>query len=94
MIASIKNKAIKRLWEKGKGDKLPADQLTTILQQLDALDSARNVPEDIRMFPQWHAHKLKGKLKNYWAITVKGNWRIYFKFKNGKVIDLEYDDYH
>lgn len=45
-------------------------------------------------FPGSNLHRLKGELKEYWSITVSGNWRAIFKFDNGDVYDLDYVDYH
>ena len=39
-------------------------------------------------------HPLKGDLKGYWSITVKTNWRIIFRFRDGNVLDVELIDYH
>lgn len=39
-------------------------------------------------------HKLKGDRKNQWAITVKGPWRICFRFRDGSVYDVQIVDYH
>jgi proteic killer suppression protein len=29
-----------------------------------------------------------------WAVSVYGNWRIVFRFDNGKVYDVDLIDYH
>ncbi|MFA6302019.1 MAG: type II toxin-antitoxin system RelE/ParE family toxin [Legionella sp.] len=29
-----------------------------------------------------------------WSITVNGNWRITFEFKNGDAYIVNYEDYH
>ncbi|MDP2681237.1 MAG: type II toxin-antitoxin system RelE/ParE family toxin [Deltaproteobacteria bacterium] len=39
-------------------------------------------------------HKLSGKLKDFWAVEVSGNWRVIFKFEKHDVIDIDYLDYH
>ena len=36
----------------------------------------------------------KGKLKGYWSVTVKANWRIIFRFEGEDVYDVELIDYH
>jgi proteic killer suppression protein len=38
-------------------------------------------------------HALKGRLKGYWAVTVRANWRVIFRF-DGDAEDLDYVDYH
>jgi len=42
----------------------------------------------------YRLHPLKGDLKGYWSITVKANWRIIFRFRDGKALDVELIDYH
>jgi len=34
---------------------------------------------------------LKGNLKGFWAITVRANWRIIFRFEDGGVFDVDLD---
>ncbi|WP_342776613.1 type II toxin-antitoxin system RelE/ParE family toxin [Microbulbifer harenosus] len=29
-----------------------------------------------------------------WSITVNGNWRLTFEFRDGNVYILNYEDYH
>lgn len=45
-------------------------------------------------FPGSHLHQLKGDLEDYWAVTVKANWRIIFQFENGNATLVDYLDYH
>ena len=60
--------------------------------QLAALDTAQNI-EDMDV-PGFKLHPLKGKLKGRWSISVSGNWRITFEFREGNVFILDYEDYH
>lgn len=30
--------------------------------------------------PSFHSHALKGDRKGFWAVTVRANWRIVFRF--------------
>ena len=39
-------------------------------------------------------HTLKGRLKGHYAVSVSGNWRVTFRFEEGKAVDLDYVDYH
>jgi proteic killer suppression protein len=39
-------------------------------------------------------HKLGGKRKGTWAVTVRGNWRITFNFEKEKAFDVNFEDYH
>ena len=33
-------------------------------------------------------------MKGYWALTVRANWRIIFRFEDGNALDVELIDYH
>ncbi|WP_420177181.1 type II toxin-antitoxin system RelE/ParE family toxin [Kerstersia gyiorum] len=38
--------------------------------------------------------RLKGGLREYWAVIVQANWRVIFKFENGDAHVVDYLDYH
>ena len=59
---------------------------------LFALDSAHSVGEMDR--PSLRLHPLTGDLKGYWAVTVRANWRITFRFENENAFDVDLVDYH
>ena len=42
----------------------------------------------------FHLHPLKGDYQGFWSVTVRANWRIIFRFEDGKVFDVELIDYH
>lgn len=60
--------------------------------QLSALETAQMI-ENMDL-PGYRLHKLKGERKNLWSITVNGNWRLTFKFIEGDVYVVNYEDYH
>jgi toxin HigB-1 len=65
------------------------DKVERILFRLDnAL-----VIEDMDL-PGFRLHRLTGDLKGFWSVSVSGNWRIIFRFENGKAFDVEMTDYH
>ncbi len=39
-------------------------------------------------------HPLKGQMKGFWAVTVRANWRVIFRFAEGHAEDVDYVDYH
>ncbi|MDP8243805.1 MAG: type II toxin-antitoxin system RelE/ParE family toxin [Candidatus Hinthialibacter antarcticus] len=60
--------------------------------QLAALDTAVNI-EDMDI-PGFRLHSLKGQRKGLWSISVSGNWRITFEFRDGNAYIVNYEDYH
>ena len=69
-----------------------SDQAGRIALVLADLDNARK-PEDLDV-PGYRLHRLKGRLKDYWSISISGNWRITFRFEDGDVYDVDLVDYH
>ena len=92
MIQSIRHKGLRRLYEH---DELRgvrpehAERLRDILARLDAASTV----EDMEL-PSLHLHALKGDLRGFWAVTVRANWRVIFRFEEGAVLDVDYLDYH
>jgi plasmid maintenance system killer protein len=39
-------------------------------------------------------HPLKGSRKGVWAVTVRANWRVTFRFEGGDAYDVDLEDYH
>lgn len=44
--------------------------------------------------PGYRLHPLKNGRDGRWAITVNGNWRMTFEFRDGNAHVLDYEDYH
>jgi addiction module RelE/StbE family toxin len=42
--------------------------------------------------PGFRLHPLKGQMKGFWAVTVRANWRVIFRFDDGAT-DVDYVDY-
>ena len=59
---------------------------------LAVLDQSRG-PQDMDL-PGFRLHRLKGVLRNHYAVSVSGNWRVTFRFENGHAVDVDYTDYH
>jgi proteic killer suppression protein len=60
--------------------------------QLAALDTAQEL--DDMDIPGFKLHPLKGKMKGRWSISMSGNWRVTFEFRDGNAFVLDYEDYH
>jgi len=59
---------------------------------LTLLDAAE-APEALN-FPRLRLHALRGDRQGFWAVTVRRNWRIIFRFEDGSATDVELIDYH
>jgi proteic killer suppression protein len=92
MIKTFKHKGLKLYYETGSTRGIQAKHAGRLRMQLAALDSAMEVSDlDI---PGYKLHPLKGDRKGIWAISVSGNWRLTFEFRDGHAYLLDYEDYH
>jgi toxin HigB-1 len=92
MIRSFRHKGLRELFERGDGRRLSADMLVRINKILLALGDANKIEElDL---PTYRLHALKGNLRGHWAITVRANWRIFFRFEGDDAFDIDFVDYH
>jgi len=92
VILSIRHKGLKRLYEDGDSRGIfpeHVDKLRDILARLDAATSAADMD-----LPGFRLHPLKGELKGFWAVTVRANWRVIFRFAGPNAADVDYVDYH
>ena len=92
MIQSIRHKGLRRLHEVDDPRGVlteHAEKLRDILARLDAAGRA----EDMDL-PGFRLHALKGDRRGYWAVTVRANWRVVFRFADHDALDLDYLDYH
>jgi toxin HigB-1 len=92
MIESFRHKGLKLLFEHDNRSKVSADQAARIRLILSALDAAGRI-EDMDQ-PTFRLHPLKGQLKGFWAVAVRANWRIIFRFADGQANDVDLVDYH
>ncbi|HKO05690.1 MAG TPA: type II toxin-antitoxin system RelE/ParE family toxin [Candidatus Acidoferrales bacterium] len=92
MIRSIRHKGLKRLYEDDDQSGVntqQAERLRDILARLDASVTAADMD-----LPGFRLHPLKGERKGFWAVTVRANWRVVFRFAGGDAWDVDYIDYH
>jgi proteic killer suppression protein len=92
MIESFRHKGLRLFFEADDRRRLPAQMVERIRTILSFLDAAGTV-EDLNQ-PTFRLHPLKGEWKGYWAVTVRANWRIVFRFQDGKALDVDLVDYH
>lgn len=92
MIASFKHKGLKQLFEKGEAKGISSEHVEKVENILAFLSNANN-PGDMDL-PGFRVHPLKGDLKGFYAVTVRANWRIIFRFKGENVFDVDLIDYH
>jgi proteic killer suppression protein len=92
MIRSFKHGGLKRLYERGDRSGIRPDLLDIVEDILARLDKA-DILQAMNL-PGYRLHSLKGDLKGLWAVTVRANWRIIFRFEGNDAFDVELIDYH
>ena len=92
MIRTIKHRGLKRLHESDNSSGVLSQYVPKIRRIIFALDNATDI-RDMDL-PGFRIHPLSGNLKEFWSVTVSGNWRIIFRFENSDVFDVDLVDYH
>lgn len=92
MIKSFRHKGLRALFETGSAAGVRPNHAQKLRMQLAALDSAQTI--DDMSIPGFRLHPLKGGMAGRWSITVSGNWRVTFEFRDGNAYVLDYEDYH
>ena len=92
MIKSFEHKGLQNFFFSGSTKGIQFIHAKKLRMQLPALDTAAAI-EDMDL-PGYRFHQLKGERAAIWSITVNGNWRITFEFRNGDAYIVDYEDYH
>lgn len=92
MIAPFRHKGLRALFETGSVAGVLPNHAPRLRMQLAALDSAQTI--DDMDIPGFRLHRLKGSMAGRWSVTVSGNWRVTFEFRDGNAYVLDYEDYH
>ena len=92
MIGSFKHKALEKLYTDDNRRGLPPELVERLQLILSVLAQAKQISELQR--PSFRLHQLKGNYKGFWAITVRANWRVVFRFVNETASEIDFVDYH
>ena len=92
MIINFKHKGLEQFFLKGKSAKINPKHMTKLRFIVAKLHTSVDIKD--MDFPGSNLHPLKGDKKDYWSVSVNGNWRVIFRFKNENAYDVDYVDYH
>ena len=81
MIRSIRHKELKRLFQDDDRTGVNPEHVSKLRNILARLSAARVVAD--MDLPGFRLHALKGEMKGFWAVTVRANWRVVFRFEEG-----------
>jgi toxin HigB-1 len=83
---------LKKFFESGDHSKIQSAHRKRLRLILTVLHAAEEIKD--MNFLGSDLHRLRGDLKDYWSISVSGNWRVIFRFMDNDVYDIDYLDYH
>ncbi len=92
MIRSFKHKGLAKFFMSGSTSGIQAvhaKRLRLILGRLNAVLLIKDMD-----LPGLRLHELSGNRRGVWSVTVNGNWRVTFRFKDGDAEIVNYEDYH
>jgi proteic killer suppression protein len=92
MIRSIRHKGLKRLHQDDDPSGVNPEHVSKLRNVLARLAAARSVAD--MDLPGFRLHSLKGELKGFYAVSVRANWRVIFRFDDGYAEEVDYVDYH
>jgi len=92
MIGSFRHKGLRRLFEDDFAKGVNPDHVRKLRQILQVLQAAERI--EALNIPTFRLHPLTGDLKGFWSITVRTNWRVTFRFEDGRALDIDLVDYH
>ena len=93
-IESIRHKALRSFAETGATKGLPGNLVGRIRNMLAYL-SVIGSPEELKIPPNYGAHRLTGDLDGIWSLTLTKNWRMTFWINDALgTEDLDLKDYH
>lgn len=92
MIGTIRHKGLRKLFEDDDPSGLNPEHVRKICQILAVMDAAEQV-EQLDL-PTFRLHQLRADLRGFWSMTVRSNWRIVFRFEDGRATDVDLVDYH
>jgi len=88
----FRHKGLRCLYEDGDHKRVNPEHAEKLKNILARLEVARE-PDDMDL-PGFRLHQLKGGRSGTWAVTVRANWRVTFRFEGKAVVDIDYEDYH
>ena len=92
MIKSFRHKGLEKFYNTGSVAGIQPYHKQKLRMRLIAMDTATDI-EDINL-PGFRLYPLKGDRVDLWAIDVSKNRRITFKFQDGNVHVVNYENYH
>jgi proteic killer suppression protein len=82
-----------KIWNGGRSKKLPGDIQERAFLRLRQLHAA-DLLADLRIPPSNRLESLSGILDGFWSVRINQQWRLIFRWKDGKASEVKITDYH
>jgi len=92
MIASFRCRDTERLWIEGRARRW--SRISRVALKKLAMPDAADRLDDLRAPPGNRLEALKGNRGGQHSIRVNEQWRLCFRWENGRAHDVEIVDYH
>ena len=94
-LIRFRHKGLRQLHEDDNARAVPPAMADKLRKVLFALETANDL-DQVSRFPGWKLHPLKGNLKEFWSLTLTGNWRLIFRYdaEANSASDIDLIDYH
>lgn len=92
MIEGSRHRDLERFFLAGTKSGIRPEQAERLRLVLGRLAAATS-PQDMNL-PGLRLHRLKGRLKDRWSVTISGNWWVSFSFSGKNATQVDYEDYH
>jgi proteic killer suppression protein len=93
VIEDFSCKETEKIWNGGRSKKLPGDIQERAFLKLRQLHSA-DLLADLRIPPSNRLESLFGNLDGFWSVRINQQWRLIFRWNDGKASDVKITDYH
>ena len=95
LVRSVRHRGLRRLIERDDPRLLGGALVDRVRNVLTALMLAEHMDGFIADAPPgWRVHRLSGRRRGQWSVSVSANWRITFEEEGGHIDRLDLEDYH
>ena len=93
MIESFGDTETERAYGGERSRKLPGDIQHRARRKLRMINQARAL-QDLSVPPGNRLEALQGDLEGFWSVRINQQWRIIFRWDDGRKSDVSITDYH
>jgi proteic killer suppression protein len=93
MIMSFRDKETERLWQSGRGRRLPANLQLRAFKKLAILNAAVTL-DNLKVPPGNQLEALRGNRAGRHSIRINDQYRVCFVWRDGNAFEVEIVDYH